>query len=316
MKKVANTVVTINGKKVTLNKKDNLIVLSALLKAGYKQDELLAKKGNGIDIFYGDEYRTVYSSAPRVAEIILIGNKASLLSRIKNDDVIEVDEPRFNENNPVRLSDIAGYSCNINFNIDGVDVPVMRMVEINDVMSFGDSEIKDGDKIIPCDFYTVAQLREMLDLDDDVVMVRDGEELQAEDRLYEDDEIENYVKVVYDRFSKDGENQNVELLTGDDFDDFIYTTSDTKDGEETQVRLGREVPDKVNEVEEIRVMLNGEEICLSNKSYYAVIDALDAQNFDTSVLVGNNFSIKVNEQTGSFATQICNNDVVEFTYDE
>ena len=34
MKKVANTVVTINGKKVTLNKKDNLIVLSALLKAG------------------------------------------------------------------------------------------------------------------------------------------------------------------------------------------------------------------------------------------------------------------------------------------
>lgn len=316
MKKVTNTAVTINGKKVTLNKKDNLIVLSALLKAGYKQEELLAKKGNGIDIFYKDEYRTVYSKEPRVAEIILNGKKASLLSRIKNDDVIEINQPKFNENNTIKLSDIAGYKSSIIFNIDGVDVPVMRMVEINDEMSFGDSEIKDGDKIVPYDFYTVDQLREMLDLDEDVVMIRDGEELQGEDRLYEDDEIENYVKVVYERFSKEGAEQPAELLTGDDFDDFIYTTSESNDGEETPVRLGKEIENKIDEVEEIKVMLNGEEICLANKSYYAVIDVLDAQNFDTSVLVGKNFSIKVNDQRGSFATQLCDNDVIEFTYDE
>ena len=315
MKKVANTVVTINGKKVTLNKKDYLIVLSALLKAGYKQDELLAKKGNGIDIFYGDEYRTVYSSAPRVAEIKLNGNKASLLSRIKKDDVIEVNEPNFDSNRQIHLSDIPGYKCTINFNIDGVDVPVMRMVEVNDVVSFGDCDIKNGDKVIPCDYYTVRQLREMLDLDEDVVVLRDGEELQLEDWLFEDDEIENYVKIVYDRFVNSTEQPVAELLTGDDFDDFIYTTSDdSEDG--NVVRLGHEVHNKVDEVEEINVILNGEEINLNNKSYYAVIDVLDAQNFDTSLLIGKNFSIKVNEQKASFATQICNNDVVEFTYDE
>ena len=70
----------------------------------------------------------------------------------------------------------------------------------------------------------------------------------------------------------------------------------------------------IDEAAEIKVMLNGEEVSLANKKDYVVIDALDAGYFDTSVLVGKSFTLKVNSEKANFATQIYDNDVVELIY--
>lgn len=303
MKNATKTSVTVNEKQVSLNKGDVQIVLSALNKAGYEQKNLLVNKSKGVDIFYNDEYQTVYSRAPRVAEITINGKKASLLSKIKEDDVIAVTEPRVGRENMVTLSDIPGFEKTIVFNIDGRDISVLRMVELNKTLTFGDTQIKDGDVIFTHNFYTVGQLREVLDLDNDIIILKNDEELDVEAKLYENDEIETYVKVVYDRFVKGEDLADQDLLTGDDFVIDAEMDSD--------VRVGEEITSEINEIDEIKVMLNGEEVSLRDKKDYVVIDALDAQSFDTASLIGRTFSIKVNSEKANFATQICDNDVVE-----
>lgn len=307
MKNTTKTSVTVNDKKVSLDKKDMQIVLSALNKAGYEQEDILAGKSSGVDIFYNEEYQTVFSRAPRVAEITINGKKASMLSKIKVDDVIVVTEPTICKENKVTLADIPGFNKNIEFVIDGREVSVLRMVELNKTLTFGDAQIKDGDVIFTRNYYTVGQLREVLDLDSDVVIVKDEEELDVDAKLYEYDEIETYVKAIYDRFVNGSEDGNQELLTGDDFTVDLEMNADAN--------LGEEVTNEIDEIGEIKVMLNGEEVLLNNKKDYVVIDALDAQAFDTSILIGKSFSLKVNSEKANFATQICNNDVVELVVD-
>lgn len=307
MKKENSTNVTVNDKKVSLNKEDGMIVLSALNKAGYKRESVLATKGTGVDIFYNDEYQTVYSRAPRVAEITINGHKASMLSKVKTDDVIVVKAPIAATQNVVTLTDIPGFNKNIEFNIDGRDIEVLRMVDLNGSVTFGDAEIKDGDKVFTRNYYSVGQLREMLDLDRDVVIVKNEEELDDNDKIYECEEIDTYVKAIYERFTDGTDSHAAELLTGDDLMEDIDNVS-------TDVSLGKEIQSEIDEAEEIKVMLNGEEVSLANKKDYAVIDALDAVLFDTSVLVGKSFTLKVNSERANFATQIYDNDIVEITY--
>ena len=83
MKKVEKMMVAVNGKKISLDAKDNVTVLDALVKAGYKRETLLLKDTEGVTIMYNGEQRAIFRDESSMVRVSLNGEATSLISEIK-----------------------------------------------------------------------------------------------------------------------------------------------------------------------------------------------------------------------------------------
>lgn len=299
MKKVEKMMVAVNGKKISLDARDKVTVLDALIKAGYKRETLMPKDTKGVAIIYNGEQRAIFRDESSMVRVSLNGEVTSLLSEIKSEDIIVVNEVIEQNNNDYRLSMMPDYNTNIIYDIDGKKCEIMRLLEVNNEVTFGDAIVKNGDDVKAYDYYTLRQIKEAIDLDDDLVVMQDGEELSDDSIVYSNAMIETYVKVNNDKEFEPVLIRHEDMLVGDDYmysEDNMPTVS------------------QVDEVEEISVILNGEQVHLNSKSYYAVIDALDAANVDAMEAAGKNIVITVNSEKASFSTQITDKDEVVFVY--
>lgn len=299
MKKVKKMLVAVNGKKISLNVGGKVTVLDALIKAGYKRETLMPKDTKGVAIVYNGEQRAIFRDESSMVKISLNGHATSLLSEIKSEDIIVVKELKEQDSNEYRLSMMSDYNSNIMFVIDGKKCEIMRLLEVNDEITFGDAIVKNGDNIKAYDYYTLRHIKEALDMEDDLLIMQDGEELRDDSKVYGNTMIETFVKVDNDEEFEPTLIRHNDLLVGDDYmysEDNMPTVS------------------QIDEIEEINVMLNGERVHLNSKSYYAVIDALDAANVDAMQAAGKNIVITVNSEKASFATQISDKDEVVFVY--
>ena len=301
MKKVTKTQVSVNKKQVELEVKENLTVLDALIGAGYTRDQIMPREYKHIEIEYNGEPTKVHFGAETATKIFLNGQRAGLLSLINEKDNIEVEEFMVEEDTTISLTKLDDYSANIIFDIDGEPVSLIRLVEVNGRLNFGDVKVKTGDIVKSYNFYTAEQIRETLGLDDDIIIMSEEKELTGEDAIYEGSIVDTYVRYTESRFIDKRETSSFKLLVGDDFE---YNKADE---EKQNVNV-------VDEIEEINVIMNGETISLNNKKNYAVIDALDAAGIDALQAVGKEIIITVNGMNGSFSTTITNEDVVEFSY--
>lgn len=300
MKKVTKTQVSVNNAQVELEVKENLTVLDALIGAGYTRDQIMPREYKHIEIEYNGEPTKVHFGAETATKIFLNGERAGLLSLIREKDSIEVEEFMVEDDTTISLTKLDDYNANIIFDIDGEPVSLIRLVEINGRLNFGDVQVKRGDIVKTYNFYTAEQIRETLGLEDDIIIMSDEKELTGDDAIYEGTIVDTYVRYTEDRFINKRESSSFKLLVGDDFEYNHEEEIETK-----QV---------VDEIAEIRVLMNGETINLGNKKNYAVIDALDAAGIDALQAVGKDIVITVNGMNGSFSTSISDDDVVEFSY--
>ena len=300
MKKVTKTQVSVNKTQVELETKEMLTVLDALIGAGYTRDQIMPREYKHIEIEYNGEPTRVHFGAETATKIFLNGERAGLLSIINDKDSIEVEEFMVEEDTTISLTKLDDYTANIIFDIDGEPVSLIRLVEVNGRLNFGDVQVKSGDIVKAYNFYTADQIRETLGLDEDIIIMSEDRELTGDDAIYEGTIVDTYVRYTEAKFINKRENSNFKFLVGDDFE--YNTEAETK------------TETVVDEIEEIRVIMNGETINLGNKKSYAVIDALDAAGIDALQAVGKDIIITVNGMNGSFSTSITNEDVVEFSY--
>ncbi|MBE5936268.1 MAG: hypothetical protein E7262_10900 [Lachnospiraceae bacterium] len=306
MKKVTKTQVSVNGNKVTLETKENLTVLDALIEAGYSREQIMPRDYKYVEIEYNGEPRKVHFGFESATKVFLNKERAGLISLINNGDSIDVEEFMVGDDTTIKLSKLEDYNENIIFDIDGKPVSLIRLVEINGRLNFGDVEVKRGDIVKSYNYYTAAQLREILGLEEDIIIMSEDKELEGDDAIYEETVVDTYVRFTDNNYSNNNfinnrETSTFKLLVGDDLEFNKEVEEEVK-------------PVVVDEAEEIRVIMNGETVCLSNKKSYAVIDALDAAGIDALQAVGKDIYITVNGMNGSFSTVISHDDVVEFSY--
>ena len=301
MKKVTKTQVSVDNKKVELDNKENLTLLDALIEAGYSRDVIMPSERKGIEIQFNGEPTKVYFGIESATKVFLNGERAGLLSLINNGDEIRLEEFEVNDDTTIKLSALEEYNENIVFDVDGNLIPLLRLVEVNGRLNFGDVDVKNGDIVKSYDFYTASQFRECLGLEDDIVIVADEKELVGEDPVYENVIVDTYVRYNDNQFINKKDTSSFKLIIGDDYSFNL--------NEDEKV-----APQVVDEVEEINVILNGETVKLNNKKRYAVIDALDGAGIDAMQAAGKDIIIKVNSDKASFSTEITNEDVVEFSF--
>ena len=301
MKKVTKTQVSVDNKKVELDNKENLTLLDALIEAGYSRDVIMPSERKGIEIQFNGEPTKVYFGIESATKVFLNGERAGLLSLINNGDEIRLEEFEVNDDTTIKLSALEEYNENIVFDVDGNLIPLLRLVEVNGRLNFGDVDVKNGDIVKSYDFYTASQFRECLGLEDDIVIVADEKELVGDDPVYENVIVDTYVRYNDNQFINKKDTSSFKLIIGDDYSFNL--------NEDEKV-----APQVVDEVEEINVILNGETVKLNNKKRYAVIDALDGAGIDAMQAAGKDIIIKVNSDKASFSTEITNEDVVEFSF--
>lgn len=303
MKKVANTRVMVNNNAVELENRENLTLLDALIKAGYDRDVIMPREYKYVEIEFNGEPTKVHFGFESATKVFLNGERAGLLSLINHGDKIEVQEFEVTDQTTINLSALEEYNENIIFDIDGNPVPLLRLVEVNGRLNFGDVKVKNGDIVKTYNYYTAEQLRECLGLEEDIVIMAEETELIGDDAVYESTIVDTYVRLTEEREANLGrrnETTNFKLFVGDE-----YSYMDMKDE-------GNEVA--LDEISEIKVMLNGETIQLNNKKSYAVIDALDAANIDAMQAVGKDITIRVNGKKAAFSTVIEEADKLEFSF--
>lgn len=301
MKKVTKTQVSVDNKKVELDNKENLTLLDALIEAGYSRDVIMPSERKGIEIQFNGEPTKVYFGIESATKVFLNGERAGLLSLINDGDEIRLEEFEVNNDTTIKLSALEEYNENIVFDVDGNLIPLLRLVEVNGRLNFGDVDVKNGDIVKSYDFYTASQLRECLGLENDIVIMVDEKELVGDDPVYENVIVDTYVRYNDNQFINKKDTSSFKLIIGDDYSFNL--------NEDEKV-----APQVVDEVEEINVILNGETVKLNNKKRYAVIDALDGAGIDAMQAAGKDIIIKVNSDKASFSTEITNEDVVEFSF--
>ena len=301
MKKVTKKQVSVNNKKVELENKENLTLLDALIEVGYSRDVIMPSEHKSIEIQFNGEPTKVYFGIESATKVFLNGERAGLLSLIDNGDEIRLEEFEVTDSTTIKLSALDEYHENIIFDVDGNLIPLLRLVEVNGRLNFGDVDVKNGDIVKAYDFYTASQLRECLGLEDDIVIMSDEKELTGDDPVFENTVVDTYVRYNENQFINKKETSSFKLIIGDDYSFNL----DEPEKIESQV---------VDEVEEINVILNGETINLNNKKRYAVIDALDGAGIDAMQAAGKDIVIKVNSNKASFSTEITDEDVVEFSF--
>ena len=298
---VTKVQVSVNNKEVVLEKKEMLTLLDVLIEAGYNRDVIMPRESKFVQIEYNGEPTKVHFGLESATKVFLNGERAGLLSLVNNGDRIAVEEFSVDKETSIQLSKLEEYNENIIFDVDGDAISVLRLVEVNGRLNFGDVSVKSGDVVKAYDYYTASQLRDCLGLEEDIVLMANDKELKGDDAIYETTIVDTYIRTAQAPFINKRETSSFKLFIGDDF------TFNAKEEE----KIANEV---VDEVQEIKVMINGETVNLNNKKSYAVIDALDAANIDAMQAVGKTIIITVNDMKASFATQINNDDVVEFSY--
>jgi len=306
---------TVNDNKVKIFDNKSLTVADLAMFLGWTNEELFSTRGKSLKFTLNNEEVSINGEYGESSSIILNGMIANVKNPIKQDDVIIMRKATKGLKAKRKISELKEFDPIIRFNIDGEELEFMRNVYANGEHVFPDYDIKDGDKIELCNYYTVKSLLEGLGSDEGVIMlddkildketmVREGQVLTFKNHnedLLEKEEVQE-MKIDYDEY----------VMDNDDIENkYMTEVEETKFSDVNNIDVVENEAIDENGFRQIHVDVNGKTVTLSNKNDYVFVDILDVYPFDTSVVNGETLVMNVNKEKANFSTRIKDKDELE-----
>lgn len=258
--------VTVNEKKIKLYDNNKLTVIDAVMQSGIPNENLFPKRGPSIDYTLNGVVRMIRGESGEPAKIYKNGKETTLTSEIRKNDYIDIEESTAGDSVEIKLEELNEFNTSVTFIVNGTNIICPKYAYVNGRIETGSYIIKNGDKIVMEDFYSVEQLFKFMDipLDDKKIIVNN--------------EIADANTKVYPNFTIR-------------YEDEIVSYNDLPESE-------------VPESENITVKVNGSSVTLSGKSSYTFVDILDFYPFDISKMGGDELIMTVDGLTAEFITPI------------
>lgn len=282
--------VTFNEEHIKLYDNSSLAIVDAAMQADFPNDKLFPRRGSEIAYTVNGRKKICRGEFGEAAKILQNGETADLYSVIHANDVISVEESTAGSPAAISLGKLPEFKSKIGIMVNGSKVTLPKYASVNGRLENEYYDIQNGDKIEMLDYYTVAQIREFMDvtLDMDMAVYVNNEPADDDTKVYENFSI---------RMAIEEESR--------------------KDAPETE----KEEPSKDNTPASrpeitIGVLVNSKPVLLQGKESYVFVDIFDYIDFDRSTVQGKNLITNVNGKKAEYMEPLYDGAVIEVYWEE
>lgn len=300
--------VTFNEEHIKLYDNSNLAIVDAAMQADFPNDKLFPKRGSEITYTLNGKKKICRGEFGEAAKILLNGEEADLYSAIHANDVITVEESTAGNPAAISLGQLPEFKSKIGIVVNGNKVTLPKYASVNGRLENEYYDIQNCDKIEMLDYYTVAQIREFMDvtLDMNMVVYVNNEPAGDDTKVYENFSIRMAIE----------EGSREEAVKQED-GEFLQDEEFSQDGELSQDEespKGDVVSDQ--QAVSIGVLVNSKPILLQGKASYVFVDIFDYIDFDLSTVQGKTLITNVNGKKAEYMEPLYDGAVIEVYWEE
>ncbi|MCQ2522142.1 MAG: rod shape-determining protein [Lachnospiraceae bacterium] len=325
--------VTFNENRVKLYDNGHLAVVDAAMAADYASESLFPRRGKEINYTLGGAKKICRGDLGEAAVIHVNGEETDLYHEVRQNDVIMVQASTAGAPAKLTLGKLPEAKKKISVTVNGSKILLPAYAMVNGKLQTSYYDVQDGDDIEILDYYTVAQVREFMDvvLDDSMTVIVNNEEATDETKVYEQFVIrwalKSEVTAAKNPERKAGLPAEEELPEEDD-EEVTYkkTPENLRPGrnplEEKAEAVQEEVVEDTAPVEvkklpiPMSVIVNGRPITMKGKSEYVFVDVFDYIDFDTTVVQGTRLVTQQNGQNAGYLDALSEGSVIDIYWEK
>lgn len=342
--------VTFNEENIKIYDNGKLSVVDAAMQADFPNEGLFPRRGAELD-FTVDGKKRIRRGQPGESAIIMVnGMPADIHTPIKANDVIVIMPSTAGEAAKLKIGALPEYRQSLTIKVNDKEVTLPKFAMVNGEMQSEFYDIKNGDKIEMQAYYTVEQVKELLDLSlDGKRVLLNNAPASLSDKVYENfslqiadaGEYENFssqiadagnVPETWEALPDETAESTGESETGEDAisespmteqtgnksteltmgDATVETPADGAADEAAEQPEEEPVPKPV--IHDVHVVVNGIPITLHGKASYVYVDVFDYIDFDLKHPKGSGIETLLNGQSAEYLKEIFDGDVIDIRW--
>ena len=194
--------VTFNEENIKIYDNGKLSVVDAAMQADFPNEGLFPRRGAELD-FTVDGKKRIRRGQPGESAIIMVnGMPADIHTPIKANDVIVIMPSTAGEAAKLKIGALPEYRQSLTIKVNDKEVTLPKFAMVNGEMQSEFYDIKNGDKIEMQAYYTVEQVKELLDLSlDGKRVLLNNAPASLSDKVYENFSLQIADAGEYENFS-------------------------------------------------------------------------------------------------------------------
>lgn len=302
---------TINGERIKLYDNNHLTVVDAVVQAGMPNDCLFPKRGKELTFTVNGKSRLVRGEAGEPAVIKLNGASVGINARITKNDIIEISESTAGEEGCITVGELEEYKSTVNFKVNDINISCPKYAYVNGVMQPADYGIKQDDKVVMENYYSLKQLFDFMDIDmvGKKILVNNA---PADENtiVYENFDVKYSDAMLRYEDLQEAEPQDIKPEKTAVPIEPVSEKQYEAPAEKTNQPEAAIMPDKEEPVD-ITVIINNTPVTLSGKSSYVFVNIFDFYPFDLTKANGVELITRTNGRQAEFTAQLNDGDVIE-----
>lgn len=292
--------IILNDRKYRVFDTRNMNILDLLMVAGYKARQIIGHSGKNLSFTLNGEQTLFKGEISTPAQLTLNGEPASIETKIKQGDVVNIIPATTGISAQATISDIAGDVSPKLITFDGVQYPVGTSAVVNGNVVDSNYKIINGDDVIITSISKLSELLEKIEFNAASYKFQKGKAI-----------------IPVDSFLNDGD-----VITSQKLPEKVVPPIVVKK-EAEQVVLTTPVPEIITQAPissntpAIKITLNGMETILPEKednSPHAFLEVLTFVSLDLSNPQGN-LIMRINGQNALYTSLLNNNDNVQLYFE-
>ena len=309
--------VSFNGQQTKIYDNGRLAIVDAAMQASFPNEDLFPKRGQELLFNVNGQERVVRGEPGEAAVIMLNGKPADIHTRIRANDMIEVQRSTAGEPAKTRIEMLPEFKTSFNVNVNGKNVQASRFATVNGQPQTAFYDIQTGDEVHVLDYDTAAQIAKLMDIEltPDIVIRVNNEKADGDTPVYENFKVE---------FRSKEEDIMESYRDFPDADEIAVEEENAEALEDAEEAIRADDPDAVRVdspvkrilARDLHVTVNDNPIVMHGKAEYIFVDIFDYIDFDLSQSKGRSIVTQLNGNTPDYMQQLREGDRIEVYWKE
>ena len=309
--------VSFNGQQTKIYDNGRLAIVDAAMQASFPNEDLFPKRGQELLFTINGQERVVRGDPGEAAVIMLNGKPADIHTKIRANDMIEVQRSTAGDPAKTRIEMLPEYKSSFNVNVNGKNVQASRFATVNGQPQTAFYDIQTGDEVHVLDYDTAAQIAKLMDIEltPDIVIRVNNEKADGNTPVYENFKVE---------FRSKEEDIMESYRDFPNADEIAVEEENAEAVEDAEEAVRAEDPDaapidspvKRILARDLHVTVNDSPIVMHGKTEYIFVDIFDYIDFDLSQSKGRSIVTQLNGNTPDYMQQLREGDRIEVYWKE